>query len=33
MESKINLNRSLEYTFDWYLKNALYFQNFQKKIL
>ncbi len=30
-KAKINLSRGLEYTFDWYLKNALYFSKFSKK--
>ena len=30
-KAKINLSRGLEYTFDWYLKNASYFSKFSKK--
>ena len=30
-KAKINLSKGLEYTFDWYLKNASYFSKFSKK--
>ena len=30
-KAKINLNKGLEYTFDWYLKNNSYFSKFSKK--